>query len=168
MNAEQAKAAAEVLATVWEGEFPATCQVLAAVKDDRRDYKPDEKSRSAWQLATHLATADVWFLDSIINGAFAMDPEAAKAVEAQFKTVDDVVQFYKKTFPEKLRQLRAMPAETLTAPLNFFGVYNWPRVQYLGFANNHSIHHRGQLAAYLRPMGSKVPNIYGPSADAEG
>ena len=26
----------------------------------------------------------------------------------------------------------------------------------------------GQLAAYLRAMGSKVPNIYGPSADAEG
>ena len=42
------------------------------------------------------------------------------------------------------------------------------RAQFIGFANNHSIHHRGQLAAYLRAMGSKVPNIYGPSADAEG
>jgi uncharacterized damage-inducible protein DinB len=27
------------------------------------------------------------------------------------------------------------------------------------------IHHRGQLSTYLRPMGSKVPQIYGPSAD---
>jgi hypothetical protein len=34
-------------------------------------------------------------------------------------------------------------------------------------AGNHSIHQRGQLAAYLRGMGSKVPNIYGPSADAK-
>jgi uncharacterized damage-inducible protein DinB len=40
-----------------------------------------------------------------------------------------------------------------------------PNVTYLGFANNHSIHHRGQLAAYLRAMGSKVPAIYGGSAD---
>jgi uncharacterized damage-inducible protein DinB len=40
-----------------------------------------------------------------------------------------------------------------------------PNVTYLGFANNHSIHHRGQLAAYLRAMGSKVPAIYGTSAD---
>ena len=32
-------------------------------------------------------------------------------------------------------------------------------------ANNHSTHHRGQLAAYLRAMGSKVPPIYGDSAD---
>jgi uncharacterized damage-inducible protein DinB len=41
------------------------------------------------------------------------------------------------------------------------------RAQWIGFANNHSVHHRGQLASYLRAMGSKVPNIYGPSADAE-
>jgi len=31
-----------------------------------------------------------------------------------------------------------------------------------------SIHHRGQLSAYLRPMGGKVPAIYGPSADDSG
>ena len=61
-----------------------------------------------------------------------------------------------------------MPADKLTPTLSFFGAFNWPAVQFIGFANNHSIHHRGQLAAYLRAMGSKVPNIYGPSADAEG
>ena len=33
MNAEQGKAAADLLAQVWEGEFPATCAVLAAVKE---------------------------------------------------------------------------------------------------------------------------------------
>ena len=31
-----------------------------------------------------------------------------------------------------------------------------------------SVHHRGQLSTYLRPMGSKVPAIYGPSADDQG
>ena len=30
------------------------------------------------------------------------------------------------------------------------------------------IHHRGQLTTYLRPMGGKVPSIYGPSADDSG
>ena len=30
------------------------------------------------------------------------------------------------------------------------------------------IHHRGQLSTYLRPMGAKVPSIYGPSADDPG
>jgi len=167
MNAEQAKAAADMLMTVWEGEFPATCQVLAAVKDDSREYKPDPKSRTAWEVATHLATTDIWFMDSIIKGAFESDPEAVKKVEASFKSVSDVAEFYKKTFPEKLRQLRGLSGEKLSQNLSFFGNFNWPGVQYIGFANNHSVHHRGQLAAYLRAMGSKVPNIYGPSADAK-
>jgi uncharacterized damage-inducible protein DinB len=40
-------------------------------------------------------------------------------------------------------------------------------VLYLNLHLKHSIHHRGQLSAYLRPMGSKVPSIYGPSGDEE-
>jgi uncharacterized damage-inducible protein DinB len=31
-----------------------------------------------------------------------------------------------------------------------------------------AIHHRGQLSVYLRPMGGRVPSIYGPSADDPG
>lgn len=31
-----------------------------------------------------------------------------------------------------------------------------------------AVHHRGQLSTYLRPMGGKVPSIYGPSADDPG
>lgn len=165
MTAEQAKAIAETLTKVWESEFPATVKVLAAVKEDNRGYKPDEKSRTAWELAKHLATADIWFMDSILNGSFAFDEQAAKQAESQFKTVNEVVAFYKATFPEKLRQIRSMAPEKLTQPVDFFGFFKWPNVEYIGFANNHSIHHRGQLAAYLRAMGSKVPAIYGASAD---
>jgi len=167
MSPENAKAAAEVIATMWEGEFAATCQVLAAVKDDSRDYKPDPKSRSAWQLATHIATADIWFIDCITNGKFAWDAEKAKAAESSLETVDDVVSFYKKTFPERLKALMALPAEKFTEVIDFFGMMKMPRANFVAMANNHSIHHRGQLAAYLRALGGKVPNIYGPSADAE-
>jgi len=56
------------------------------------------------------------------------------------------------------------PAQ-LATPVDFDDVCKMPAVFYLGFVNNHSVHHRGQLAAYLRPMGSKVPSIYGGSAD---
>lgn len=167
MTPEQAKAVAHAMAALWEGEMTATSQVLAAVKDENRDYRPDPKSRTAWQLATHLATADIWFMDSILQGKFVWDPEKAKQVEGQFENVAQVVEYYQKTFPEKLAALKATPAEELAQELDFFGMMKMPRAQWIGFANNHSIHHRGQLAAYLRAMGSKVPNIYGPSADAE-
>jgi uncharacterized damage-inducible protein DinB len=44
-------------------------------------------------------------------------------------------------------------------------MFQLPAAAYLNFANVHCIHHRGQLSAYLRPMGGKVPSIYGGSAD---
>ena len=167
MTNDQAKAAAEMLATLWQGEFPVTCQVLAAVKDDNRDYRPDPKSRTAWQLATHIATSDLWFIECIMNGKFHFDPERAKKLEGSFSNVSDIVEFYEKNFPEKLHALASMPAADMTETIDFFNMMKRSRAAWIGFANNHSIHHRGQLAAYLRAMGSKVPNIYGPSADAE-
>jgi uncharacterized damage-inducible protein DinB len=165
MNAEQAKVLVEYLTRLWESEFEATVKVIAAVPDDKREYKPDAKSRTAWELATHLATSDIWFIDSVMEGSFNFDPEKAKEIEGRFKTVAEVASFYKETFPAKLQQLRALPPEKLTKTVDFFGLFQWPNVEYLGFANNHSVHHRGQLAAYLRAMGSKVPAIYGGSAD---
>lgn len=165
MTPDQATFLVQQYAQLMQGEFPATCKVLSAVKDDTRNYKPDDKSRSAWELATHLATADVWFLDSIINGKFTWDPEAAEQAEGQFGSVADIVAFYQKTFAEKLKAVQAMSTADLTRTVDFFGMMQQPAVSFLGFANNHSIHHRGQLAAYLRASGSKVPAIYGGSAD---
>jgi uncharacterized damage-inducible protein DinB len=165
MNAENARFLVEHYARLMEQEFPATIKVLAAVKDDNRDYRPDAKSRTAWELATHLVTADIWFLDSITNGAFAFDPEAATKAEAQFKSVNDVVEFYRKAFPARLEALRKMSPEAMTKMVDFFGIFQAPAVAHLGMANNHGIHHRGQLASYLRAHGSKVPAIYGGSAD---
>ena len=84
MNPEYARAAAEMMTSVWEAELPATSQVLAAVKDEKRDSTPDAKARTPWQIATHIATTDVWFLDRISNGTFAFAPENAQAAKAQF------------------------------------------------------------------------------------
>ena len=165
MTADQEKAIGEALAEGWQREFGATCQVLAAVKDDSRDYQPDAKSRTAWQLAAHLATADIWFIGCITAGKFHFDREQAKKQEAAFSTVNDIVEFYKTTFPEKLKALQSLPAEAMAEPVEFFNMMKMSRARWIGFANNHSIHHRGQLAAYLRAMGSKVPPIYGDSAD---
>ena len=165
MNAEQATFLVEFFGNMLEMEAKTTARVLAAVPDNTRDYKPDEKSRSAWELATHIATGDVWFLDSIIQGKFNFDPAVEQQQTAKFKNVNDVVEYYNREYPIRLKTLRALPAEKLTQTVDFFGMFQWPNASYLGFANNHSIHHRGQLAAYLRAMGSKVPSIYGGSAD---
>jgi hypothetical protein len=51
---------------------------------------------------------------------FHFDPEQAKRQEAGFSNVNDIVEFYKKTFPEKLNALKSMPAETMAETVDFF------------------------------------------------
>ena len=165
MNAEQAKFLTEYFVNMLEQEGKTTAKVIAAVPDSGRSYRPDEKSRTAWDLATHLALGDVWFIQSIIDGNFNFDQEAEKKQAAAFQSSKDLADFYQQQIPAKLKELRAVPADRLTKVVDFFGMMKQPGVTYLGFANNHSIHHRGQLSSYLRACGSKVPAIYGASAD---
>jgi len=165
MDQQQAAFLVQFMTQLWEGEFPATCKVLAAVPDDRCDYRPDDKSRTAREIAVHMTVGDLWFLDAVRNGAFAWDPEAEKKMAAAYPTSSSLVEMYTREFPAKLNVVRTMPPEDMLRVVDFFGMFQWPAVSFLGFGNNHSVHHRGQLATYLRAMGSKVPAIYGGSAD---
>jgi uncharacterized damage-inducible protein DinB len=58
----------------------------------------------------------------------------------------------------------ALDGAHLAATVDFYGM-QMPNAQFLVWQAVHNAHHRGQLATYLRPMGSKVPSIYGGSAD---
>ncbi len=143
-------------------EVPKTKRVIELVPDDCSDYRPDPKSRTARELAWHLASTDVLFLDGIANLSF----ETEWNTEAP-KTTGEMAAWYESNFLRAAERVRAMTPEQLLTAVNFFGAFNLPAGLYLNFLNNHSIHHRGQLATYLRPMGSKVPDIYGGSADEE-
>jgi uncharacterized damage-inducible protein DinB len=141
-------------------ELEITKKVLSAIPDAKADYQPDPHARSAWELAWHIANSDVHFLDSIADLAFKMDTPEHKP-----KNIAEVVAWYDQNFKRAVDRVRAMSPQQLLTPINFFGVFNFPAVLYLTFLNNHSIHHRGELATYLRPMGSKCPSIYGGSYD---
>jgi uncharacterized damage-inducible protein DinB len=86
-------------------------------------------------------------------------------IPADFRDSSDVLSWYEDSFPPKLDQVAKLSPESWARPLPFFEIYNLPAVMYLQFMLSHTIHHRGQLAAYLRPMGAKVPSIYGGSFD---
>ena len=72
---------------------------------------------------------------------------------------------YDDAFAIKIEKVKKLTPEFWAKRMEFFGMYNQPAALYLQFMLNHAIHHRGQLTAYLRPMGAKVPNIYGGSFD---
>jgi len=81
------------------------------------------------------------------------------------KTIAEVVDWYDRNMKRAADGVAALSAQQLLTTVNFMGAFNFPAVFYMAFLNNHSIHHRGELATYLRPMGSKVPSIYGGSYD---
>ena len=142
-------------------EVATTKRVLAAVPDGKRDYRPDPNARTAWELAWHLANTDVQFMDGIADLKFTM---AARSEAEKPKTLGELVDWYDRNMKRSADRVHTLTADQLLTPVQFF-TFNLPAAFYLGFLNNHSIHHRGELATYLRPMGSKVPSIYGGSFD---
>jgi uncharacterized damage-inducible protein DinB len=158
MNPEQAAFVAQMFTEGLEREYAITRKIIAAVPEGNKNYRPDDNARTAFALASHIATSEVFFLDGILKGEFKRENPI------EFTSVAEIVAYYEREFPAALAKVKAMPAEKLARNINFFS-FNLPAVSYLGFVNNHSIHHRGQLAVYLRPMGSKVPCIYGGSFD---
>jgi uncharacterized damage-inducible protein DinB len=143
-------------------ETPVTRKVIAAVPAGQENYAPDPKSMNALKLAWHIAAADVWFLKSIADGKFVPEPNE---LPAEVNSAADVVAWYDARRPGALARVKAMSGEDLARPLDFLGRFSMPAVTFLSMSLRHIIHHRGQLSAYLRPMGAKVPSIYGPSGD---
>jgi len=63
-----------------------------------------------------------------------------------------------------IRRWEALPEERWNGTLTFFGRERPAAPMAWSFLFD-IVHHRGQISTYLRPMGSTVPQIYGPSGD---
>lgn len=163
MQPEQAKFLMEHYAELSCYEMGITSRVIAAVPANQPDYAPDAKSMKALDLAWHIASAECLFLRSLLKGAFTM--EGVTTRPADISDGAKVVEWYKANITPLWEQVRKLDPAKLAAPLDLFGLTNLPTAAYLSLMLRHSVHHRGQLSAYLRPMGGKVPSIYGGSAD---
>ena len=67
-----------------------------------------------------------------------------------------------------MQRLGSTTGDDLLRVGDFYGIRSFPAIGLIQLILNHTIHHRGQLSTYLRPVGAKVPSIYGPSYDAGG
>jgi uncharacterized damage-inducible protein DinB len=163
MNSTEAKTVADFLIADFENEMQATLRVIEAVPNGHLDFRPDPKSKTALGLVRHIPLEDEWLLNSIANGVFTPPPDDSDA--CGIMTPADAAARYKEKVPAALNRVRALPGEKLTQVLDVLGMIQAPAISLLAMAAKHSVHHRGQLSTYLRPMGGQVPGIYGPSAD---
>jgi uncharacterized damage-inducible protein DinB len=146
-----------------KAEHPVTKSVIAAITPDKMDYRPDPVTRTAIDLAWHIVSAEDRFLAAVATGAFDFTPRDRPASVA---TPEDVNRWFADRHEQNVARLKTLSGEDLVKVLDFRGMFQFPAVVFATIALNHSIHHRGQLSMYLRPMGARVPSIYGESYDA--
>ena len=145
-----------------KNEHRLTKSVIEAIPIDKGDYRPDPNSRSAMDLAWHIVSTEMRFMEAVAAGDFDLSP---RPLPNSIKNSSDLTGWYTKEFESHFDNLAKLSNEQLLKIVDFRGLFQLPAVMYLGFLLHHSIHHRGQLSTYLRPMGAKVPAIYGESCD---
>ena len=146
-----------------KNEHGITKNVIAAIPLDKGDYRPDQISKTALELAWHIVSAEMRFLDAVAAGEFNLTPNP---MPDSIKDSADLNVWYVDNFAQHLEKVSKLTNEQLLTVVDFRGYFKLPAVMYLGFVLHHTVHHRGQLSMYLRPMGAKVPSIYGESYDA--
>ena len=156
----------EQYAQCFKNERPTFGRVLRAVPPDKTAYSPHEKSTCAgdlvWLLAGELHDACELVDHQEVN--YAMTPAPATLAES--------IAAYERNAEELEKRLAKLDDASWERKVRFLvnGTPAWeaPLGDMLwGFLFD-AIHHRGQLSSYLRPMGAKVPSIYGPSGDDPG
>ena len=162
LQPEQATFLLQIALPALKNEHRVTRKIIEAVPADQGDYRPDAVSKTALELAWHIASAENFFMDAVAAGEFnhtgGTRPDAVR-------NAADVAAWYGAAFHTNFDRLTRLSSEQLLKIVDFRGTFQYSAVMYLQFAINHSIHHRGQLSVYLRPMGAKVPSIYGESYD---
>jgi uncharacterized damage-inducible protein DinB len=150
-----------------EAEVPTFVRVLKALPQGRLDYRPDPKARTAGELAGVVVAEEAALVELLDTGVVRWKEEPAKA------SVEEMVASFERSAAAVTERITKMDEAGWQKKARFLmggdapawedaiGEFVW------GFLFD-QIHHRGQLSTYLRPMGGKVPSIYGPSADDPG
>ena len=141
----------------WTGESKTTSKVLSRIPEGS-DYRPDPKSRTAKEIAWQIVCEEKMLMDALESGKAEWAPPAVPA------TMKEVAAEYDKQSADISARLGALPAARWDGKLEFFGSERPASPMAWSFLFD-IVHHRGQISTYLRPMGSTVPQIYGPSGD---
>lgn len=163
LTPDEARFALRMALATMKIEHRSTRQVIEAIPADKGDYRPDAVSRTALELAWHIVAAEKRFFSGITAGAFDFSPIPRPQ---SAKDSAGIAAWFEEDFSASLPKLEALGGDQLTRVIDFRGLFQLPAAAFLQIASNHTIHHRGQLTVYLRPMGAKVPSIYGESYDA--
>jgi uncharacterized damage-inducible protein DinB len=141
----------------WSKEAKTTSKVLSRIPEGS-DYRPDPKSRTAREIAWQIVNEEKMIIDALEHGGGQWAPAPCPS------TMKELCDEYDRQSTDIVRRLQALPGERWNGTLEFFGSQRPASPMAWSFLFD-IVHHRAQITTYLRPMGSTVPQVYGPSAD---
>ncbi|HEX5009616.1 MAG TPA: DinB family protein [Planctomycetota bacterium] len=161
----------DLLLPEWDAECASTRRVLDRLPEDRYAWKPHAKSTPASELAGHLVDLAGFAELTLTRDALDLAPQGAPPFqEMQPRNRAELLARFDAARDATHAALAGTDDDGLRQPWSLLlggKVFrSWTRYSALrGFVMNHSVHHRAQLAVYLRLMDVAVPSIYGPTAD---
>ncbi len=155
----------QLLIETLRKETPVFVKVLEQVPEDKGEHTPHPKNRNARSLAMQLA------LQGIVLSQIAKEGKIDFTGMYENKAgIKEYPELCRKNFEQAIKDLEAEPDEDFEnteAKMIDGGKEVWksPKYDMAWTMFLDAVHHRGQLSSYLRPMGGKMPAIYGPSGD---
>lgn len=141
----------------WTDESRTTQTVLSRIPEGS-GYRPDPRSRTAQEIAWQIVCEERMIVEALETGRAEWNPPPMPAA------MKDVVEAYQRQAAGMGQRWQGLSPELWNGTLEFFGSQRPASPMAWSFLFD-IVHHRGQITTYLRPMGAKVPQIYGPSAD---
>lgn len=159
----------EFLLSELAREVERSRRALAQVPEGKYHWKPHDKSMIFGYLSEMVATIPTWIAMQVTQDELDVAPAASAIRTAPHESSAALIQALAESAAKAGAALQGTTDEHLKThwQLKSHGVVvqEAPRVEMIQDTFNHWAHHRGQLTVYLRLLGSRVPAIYGPSAD---
>ncbi len=166
---------AQALLPEFDHEMANTRECLSRIPVDKLEWRAHEKSWTLRELATHLANLPKWTVMTLAEESFDLEPPDGSEIpkEEPVESVEGALAMFDASVAAARGAIADATDEQLMATWTMLkageAMFSMPRIAVLrSFIMNHAIHHRAQLAVYLRLNDVPVPALYGPSADEAG
>ena len=155
----------------WTQEYAAFLDVFKSLPPGRLDYRPHPDSRSAGELVALLVSVEQSCLELCSDRKTSYASGLRWHTPSGSRTLEEMIAAYQEHHRALAHKLNSLDDATWNHQAwlirgeqeiilkDTVGGLLW-------IALFDAVHHRGQLSTYIRPMGGKVPSIYGPSGDA--
>jgi uncharacterized damage-inducible protein DinB len=140
-----------------EKRYKVTRRAIAAIPEDKLDFRPTAEMMSARELALHLMGNYNFLAAGMGENDWSLE---SFKLRGDYRSTQELVDAFDELYRRTRGRLEQFPDDGFGLRVKPFGVEQKISSIAMGIAE-HEIHHRGQLYVYLRLVGVVPPQMYG-------